>query len=189
MTPIAGEYTFYLASDDGSRLDIDGQKVVDHDGAHALEAEEMSGSMMLSSGEHDIEVEFFEASGGDALLISWQGPQLKKQPVQARHLSSLLQTSQPALSGTSALVDYAYDEGNWTKNCQTSILWRQSSVDRQQVSTLMSVIEMISTGLSTQLSSISLKLEITRSSPPLMMAVVCQWMERCWSTTTACIHE
>lgn len=115
VVPIAGEYTFFLRSDDGSRLYVDGQKIVDNDGPHALEVIEKQGKVTLSAGEHDVEVQFFEATGGDALLVSWQGPQLKKQPVNASHLVSPILSGPVAQGGTSSLVDYAYYEGDWTK--------------------------------------------------------------------------
>lgn len=53
-----GEYRFYLMSDDGSRLYIDGKKVVDNDGVHA--PEEKEGKIKLKAGAHDIRVQYFQ---------------------------------------------------------------------------------------------------------------------------------
>ena len=55
--PAGGKYTFYLKSDDGSRLFIDGQKVIEHGGLHPWL--ENSGSVAISAGTHNIEVEYF----------------------------------------------------------------------------------------------------------------------------------
>lgn len=77
--PTAGTYTFYLASDDGSRLFIDNTLVVNHDGTHG--ATEKSGSVSLSAGSHSIKVEYFEAGGGQSLLVQMEGPGLAKGPI------------------------------------------------------------------------------------------------------------
>src|SRR5689334_16865299 len=45
----AGKYTFFLESDDGSRLFIDGKQIIDNGGKHAME--EVSGQMELKAGE------------------------------------------------------------------------------------------------------------------------------------------
>ncbi|MBS0659792.1 MAG: PQQ-dependent sugar dehydrogenase [Verrucomicrobia bacterium] len=77
--PTAGTYTFYLASDDGSRLFIDGALVVNHDGTHG--ATEKSGSVVLAAGTHAIKVEYFEAGGGQSLLVQMEGPGQPKAPI------------------------------------------------------------------------------------------------------------
>jgi hypothetical protein len=69
---IAGDYTFYTSSDDGSQLFIDGSLVVDNDGLH--EVQEQSGVVRLSNGYHSIVVTMFEAGGGEILVTSWAGP-------------------------------------------------------------------------------------------------------------------
>jgi hypothetical protein len=53
-----GEYRFFLTSDDGSRLYIDGKKVVDNDGVHAEEVR--AGKIKLKPGIHEIRVQYFQ---------------------------------------------------------------------------------------------------------------------------------
>ena len=77
--PRTGVYTFYTTSDDGSKLYINGQEVVDNDGLHA--AEEENGTAQLEEGEHDIEVAFFERTGSQTLLVQWAGPGFGKQNI------------------------------------------------------------------------------------------------------------
>jgi alpha-N-arabinofuranosidase len=79
--PRNGMYTFYLNSDDGSDLLIDGGLVVANDGRHA--PQEASGDISLSAGYHKIEVTFFQAGGGMVLEASINGPGLKKQVIPA----------------------------------------------------------------------------------------------------------
>jgi len=75
----AGEYTFTLSSDDGSRLLIDGKKVVDNDGIHPPQTK--SGSVELTKGVHTITVEFFQGGGGAELDVEVEGRSLGRQPL------------------------------------------------------------------------------------------------------------
>ena len=64
---------FRLTSDDGSRLTIDDQVVVDHDGLHGDTAKE--GSVTLTAGTvHDLRLDYFEAGGGERLTLEWMPP-------------------------------------------------------------------------------------------------------------------
>lgn len=83
--PADGLYTFSTTSDDGSQLLIDGQVVVDNDGLHG--AIERTGTVALLAGAHRIEVRYFEAWGGDALEVAWQGPGIGRGPIPASALS------------------------------------------------------------------------------------------------------
>jgi len=81
-----GEYTFYLASDDGSKLYINGREVVDNDGDHGVI--EKSGRITLEEGFHEIRVEWFNAGGGYWLGAFYQGPGIPKQIIPANILYS-----------------------------------------------------------------------------------------------------
>ncbi|MBO0608396.1 family 16 glycoside hydrolase [Myceligenerans salitolerans] len=70
--PADGTYEFRLTSDDGSRLVIDDSVVVDHDGLHG--AEPADGSVALTSGYHDLRVEYFENTGDQVLKLEWRPP-------------------------------------------------------------------------------------------------------------------
>ncbi len=70
--PADGSYEFFIGSDDGSKIWIDGSLVVDNDGLHGYRVR--SNSVLLTEGEHDIEVWFFEKHGGDNLTVKWTGP-------------------------------------------------------------------------------------------------------------------
>jgi hexosaminidase len=72
-------YSFYLSSDDGSRLRIAGQVVVDRDGPQR--DNEKPGQMALRAGCHSIEVVFFQASGGAALNLQVSAPEVEKAQV------------------------------------------------------------------------------------------------------------
>jgi hypothetical protein len=68
-----GLYRFALTSDDGSRLDIDDQTVVDNDGLHPVVTK--SGSVELSGGIHRIRVQYFQGPRLQvALVLEIAGP-------------------------------------------------------------------------------------------------------------------
>jgi len=79
--PADGVYGFYTASDDGSRLHVAGQLVVDNDGLHGKQ--EARGFISLAKGMHAIICTFFELGGDEVLTVSWEGPDLLKTPIPA----------------------------------------------------------------------------------------------------------
>ncbi len=60
--PADGIYSFYLESDDGSVLDIDGVRVIDNDGPHSRL--ERSGQVALAKGIHRLSARYFDYNGG-----------------------------------------------------------------------------------------------------------------------------
>jgi alpha-L-fucosidase len=72
QVPADEVYIFYLESDDGSRLKIDGKALIENDGLHAMV--EKTGTIALARGFHNIEVQFFQRGGGDGLNVSWSSP-------------------------------------------------------------------------------------------------------------------
>ena len=75
--PEKGVYKFHIYSDDGARLFIDGQEVIDNDGSHS--AGEATGKVALEKGFHKIRVIYFEDYMGQALEIGITGKNLPKQ--------------------------------------------------------------------------------------------------------------
>jgi azurin len=78
--PKEGEHTFYLSSDDGSRILINGKKVVEYDGIHPA-GDIKSKSIKLSKGEHVFKLEYFQAGGGIELFAAWKGPEFQLTPL------------------------------------------------------------------------------------------------------------
>lgn len=75
--PEKGVYKFHIYSDDGARLFIDDQEVIDNDGSHS--AGEATGKVALEKGFHEICVIYFEDYMGQALEIGITGKNLPKQ--------------------------------------------------------------------------------------------------------------
>ncbi len=80
-----GLYTLFVNSDDGSRLRVGNQVVVNNDGLHGMV--EASGTIALAAGKHAVTVEFFEAGGGAGCIASIAGPGLAKQVIPSSRLS------------------------------------------------------------------------------------------------------
>ncbi|MHC4534771.1 MAG: LamG-like jellyroll fold domain-containing protein, partial [Planctomycetota bacterium] len=72
VVPVDGEITFYLRSDDGSQLFIDGTMVVDNDGLHGTEGFPGDpGTITLTAGAYTFEATQFERGGGDSIHVAW----------------------------------------------------------------------------------------------------------------------
>jgi len=114
--PKSGVYSFYLSSDDGSRLTIDDNVVINYDGMHLFEAEK-KGNVFLSAGQHEIKLEYFEHTYTDALLLSWSGPNMEKRPVSRFDLGSAVivggGNTNPSVAPVEEHVHYRYYQGNW----------------------------------------------------------------------------
>ena len=78
--PGNGNYTFFLTSDDGSRLFLRNKLVIDHDGIHGFDTREAT--VNLKYGRVPFRVEYFQATGGKGLRLMIKGDNMKdKVPV------------------------------------------------------------------------------------------------------------
>ncbi len=73
-----GQYTFYLGSDDGSRLLIDDKEVIKHDGIHPFGMKE--GKRKLDAGLHRLRIEYFEKNGQEELRLEIEGADFGRVP-------------------------------------------------------------------------------------------------------------
>ncbi len=85
--PNEGVYSFFTDSDDGSRLFIGPDLVVDNDGLHGRK--EGEGVIALAAGFHPIRVDYFNRTGSHALEVLFKGPGMDKTPIPGRFLSLL----------------------------------------------------------------------------------------------------
>lgn len=74
-----GRYDFWTRSDDGSKIYINGKKIVDNGGWHGMR--ERHGRVDLTSGAHDFVAEFFEGGGGAGMEVKYQGPDSNNRKV------------------------------------------------------------------------------------------------------------
>ncbi len=69
LVPKDGVYTFFLLVDDGTRLYIDGEPVIDK--WQEYDSVEFNKTMSLSKGEHDIRIDFFNDRYRSVLRLYW----------------------------------------------------------------------------------------------------------------------
>lgn len=75
--PKDSKYTFWLASDDASRLLIDGKEIIRHDGVHA--ASTKSAEVQLTAGPHALVVEYCEWYGEEKLSLEISSRDMPRQ--------------------------------------------------------------------------------------------------------------
>lgn len=79
-----GKYTFYLTSDDGSRLFLDNALVVDNWGGHA--AVTKVGTVELGKGAHPLRVEYFDEIGTALVRLEWSSEHFAQRLVMQSDL-------------------------------------------------------------------------------------------------------
>ena len=110
LTPTSGEYTFYVASDEGARLWINDNQIIDDWGVPGFS--EASGRVFLNGGtKYDIRLEYYENFGAAELSLFWSYPGQGKQIIPTTRLYprsgsvSLEISIDMKHSGSSSLMD------------------------------------------------------------------------------------
>jgi uncharacterized protein (TIGR03790 family) len=109
--PYTGNWTFYLTSDDGSEMWLDGASLVTNYGSHGMR--EKSGYRNLTAGLHDFKIEFFQGGGPHGLHLKWEGPNQSKTMVPA---SAFLVSNGATPSPSTLIHAWNFDEGIGTQS-------------------------------------------------------------------------
>ncbi len=89
QVPTTGTYTFFTQSDDGVRLWVNGQQVVNNWTDHAFT--ENSGTIALVAGvRYELRMEFYENGGAAVAKLLWSGPTTPKAVVPSSALGTRL---------------------------------------------------------------------------------------------------
>lgn len=92
LPPFTGNYTFYTTTDDGVRLWINNQLLIDEwfdEGPT-----EWSGSISLVGGQtYPIEMDYYQANGGASALLSWSSAQVGKSVIPQTQLFPVYTTN------------------------------------------------------------------------------------------------
>jgi len=79
--PATGDYTFYVTGDNGFRLWVDDELIIDW-WVNQWDIEQTSQTVSLEEGErYDFRLEQFQAHGGANLFVRWEGPGIEKSIV------------------------------------------------------------------------------------------------------------
>jgi beta-glucosidase len=70
--PVTGDYVLATTSDDGSRLFVDGELVVDNWGNHGSRT--VTANRHLDAGPHSVKVEYYDNTGGASVTFGWLPP-------------------------------------------------------------------------------------------------------------------
>jgi alpha-L-fucosidase len=84
FVPETRGYQFFLESDDGSQLELDGQVVVNNDGDHGME--EKTGNAYLQQGWHQLRLVYFNSGGGSGLKVQYAPMGGVREPLPAQAL-------------------------------------------------------------------------------------------------------
>jgi len=84
--PASANYTFHTQTDDGIRLWVGGQRLInnwtDHGDTHD------SGNISLAAGQkYEIILEYYENGGGAVCQLSWESPSIAREAIPSRYLS------------------------------------------------------------------------------------------------------
>ena len=121
----SGRYTFFVTSDDGSELSIDGVVVTADTSPHS--ARETSGSLVLSAGWHPVTLAYYENGGNAVLSLRWSGPGITKEPVPAAALCHYPENLAPKVS-------LSVEDSDWMAGETVNIIAEASDVDGEIVS-------------------------------------------------------
>ncbi len=82
IVPETGSYTFFLDSDDGSRLTIAGKKVLEYDGIHGT-GKVKKATVTLDQGRLPIKLEYFQNLTDLGLAVAWSGSGFERRSLSA----------------------------------------------------------------------------------------------------------
>ena len=103
----AGTYRFYVGSDDGVRLYVDGQLLIDQ--WHEAGAVIYAADRQLSAGAHTLRLEYYENRGNAAVQLWWDRPGTFPQ-WRADYFGNRTLSGNPALTRNDANIDFNWDK-------------------------------------------------------------------------------
>jgi hypothetical protein len=86
--PASDTYTFTTRSNDGSRMYVNDQLIIDDWGTHA--ARDTSGTIDLDAGTCPIVVEYMQDGANANIVVSWESSLIPKQPIPSVVLSPIV---------------------------------------------------------------------------------------------------
>ncbi|MBX3050886.1 MAG: hypothetical protein KF753_05395 [Caldilineaceae bacterium] len=108
VTP--GEYTFTAISDDGIRVRIDGELVIDAWWDHS--ATQFTGTKTLSAGHHLVEVEYYEKSGSAVAKVSWQAGPAPITDWKGEYFNNKSLSGTPVVVRNDAAINFDWGAGS-----------------------------------------------------------------------------
>ena len=83
--PASGTYTFYTQTDDGIRLWVNNEQLIDNWTDHGSTQD--SGDIKLTAGQrYEIQLEFYENGGSAVCELSWSTPMMPRETIPSQYL-------------------------------------------------------------------------------------------------------
>ena len=97
LAPETGTYTFATTSDDGVRVWVNGQQLINAWNDHVPRQDQ--GKITLQAGQkYDIKVDYYERTGGALMQLSWSTPSIAKQIIPKAYLYSSIPKPIPVVT-------------------------------------------------------------------------------------------
>jgi hypothetical protein len=141
LIPTTGVWNLSTESDDGSKLYVDGQLIVNNDGLHGMV--DRTGQVAVEAGYHLYRVEFFENGGGAGEIARWEGPGVARAVIPAsafRKPGTVMQIDLDG-DGTVAAADLSMLLARWgaASASEPADFDRNGAVGASDLSLLLSV--------------------------------------------------
>ena len=99
IVPFEGDYTFYVTSDDGVALSINGTSLINKWASRAAATDEVT--LHLTAGQHPLRMDYFNVTGGKTMKLEWGGA-VNRAVIPA---SQLIPATPPANEGVFLQTD------------------------------------------------------------------------------------
>jgi parallel beta-helix repeat protein len=86
QAPVTGNYTFGTTSDDGVRLWVNGNQVINNWTGHAPTTNNSASILLTANQKYDIRVEYYESGGGAVAKLLWAYPGQSQQVIPQERL-------------------------------------------------------------------------------------------------------
>ena len=83
---VSGRHRFYVSSDDGARLWVNGRLIVDTWSVPSTPGETSGTIALKKNAKYDVRLEYFELTGSAHVSLSWEAKGLPKEIVPSEHL-------------------------------------------------------------------------------------------------------
>jgi hypothetical protein len=116
----AGDYTFYTTTDDGVRLWVGGQLVIDQ--WIPQSPTEWTGTVTLPNAKRDLVLEYFEKTGGAVAKLSWSAAGIPKQTVPQAQLYPLITSPVLGVQVSGGNLIFSWDAPGFSLQTATNVL-------------------------------------------------------------------
>lgn len=112
--PATGKYTFYMTVDDGGRLYVDDQLLIDQ--WHTGPVVTYNASVDLDEGVHTVRMEYYESDGNAVAKLHWEGGAAPPPPpgtyFQAQYWDNQSLQGTPVVTRQDTVIDFDWASGS-----------------------------------------------------------------------------